>query len=60
MRDPECQYLDLVETVLDRGDRRTDRTGVGTFALFGALLRFDLSGGHAPILTTKRVTGRRR
>lgn len=55
MRDPEYQYLDLVESVLDRGDRRTDRTGVGTFALFGALLRFDLSRGHAPILTTKRV-----
>jgi thymidylate synthase len=55
MRDPEHQYLDLVEAVLARGDRRVDRTGVGTSALFGALLRFDLSEGRAPILTTKRV-----
>src|ERR1700712_4432023 len=55
MRDPEYQYLDLVEAVLARGDRRIDRTGVGTSALFGALLRFDLSEGRAPILTTKRV-----
>ncbi|TVV72692.1 thymidylate synthase [Sphingomonas solaris] len=55
MRDPEYQYLDLIESVLERGDRRIDRTGVGTTALFGALLRFDLSDGRAPILTTKRV-----
>ncbi len=55
MRDPEYQYLDLVESVLNRGDRRLDRTGVGTAALFGALLRFDLAQGLAPILTTKRV-----
>lgn len=55
MRDPEHQYLDLVEAVLETGDERVDRTGVGTSALFGALLRFDLSGGRVPILTTKRV-----
>ncbi len=55
MRDPEYQYLDLMESVLEKGDRRVDRTGVGTSALFGALLRFDLSGGQVPILTTKRV-----
>jgi thymidylate synthase len=55
MRDPEYQYLDLLEAVLTQGDRRVDRTGVGTVALFGAMLRFDLSGGRVPILTTKRV-----
>ncbi|WP_264210185.1 thymidylate synthase [Leisingera thetidis] len=55
MRHPEYQYLDLMEQVLDRGDERLDRTGVGTRSLFGAMVRFDLSDGSAPILTTKRV-----
>jgi len=32
-----------------------DRTGVGTLSTFGAMCRFDLSSGQAPILTTKRV-----
>jgi thymidylate synthase len=55
MRHPEHQYLDLLEQVLRSGDERVDRTGVGTKALFGAMIRFDLSDGTAPILTTKRV-----
>ncbi|MBH1993326.1 MAG: thymidylate synthase [Sphingomonadaceae bacterium] len=52
---PELQYLRLLERVLDKGDARLDRTGVGTRSLFGELLRFDLSDGQVPILTTKRV-----
>lgn len=55
MRHPERQYLDLLEDVLERGDERVDRTGVGTRSLFGAMVRFDLSDGSVPILTTKRV-----
>ncbi|MFW2589924.1 thymidylate synthase [Sagittula sp. SSi028] len=55
MRHAEYQYLDLMEQVLTKGDARMDRTGVGTKSIFGAMLRFDLSDGHAPILTTKRV-----
>lgn len=54
-RHPEYQYLDLVEQVLAKGDERIDRTGVGTRSLFGAMLRFDLSDGTVPVLTTKRV-----
>lgn len=54
-RHPEYQYLELLEDVLSRGDERIDRTGVGTRSLFGAMVRFDLSDGTAPILTTKRV-----
>ena len=55
MRHPEYQYLDLLEQVLDRGDKRLDRTGVGTRSVFGAMVRFDLSDGTVPVLTTKRV-----
>lgn len=51
----ERPYLDLMARVLDKGDARMDRTGVGTRSLFGELLRFDLSGGRVPIVTTKRV-----
>jgi thymidylate synthase len=53
-RHPEYQYLDLLKLVLERGDRRVDRTGVGTLSVFGAMTRFDV-GASAPILTTKRV-----
>lgn len=55
MPHPEQPYLDLMAQVLEHGDERLDRTGVGTRSLFGAMLRFDLSAGAAPILTTKRV-----
>ena len=55
MRHPEHQYLDLLAQVLDHGDERVDRTGVGTRSIFGAMIRFDLSDGSVPILTTKRV-----
>lgn len=52
---PERQYLDLLRQVWERGRERVDRTGVGTRALFGATMRFDLSNGAVPLLTTKRV-----
>ncbi|WP_339763663.1 thymidylate synthase [uncultured Sulfitobacter sp.] len=55
MRHPEHQYLDLLSQVLEKGDERVDRTGVGTRSIFGAMVRFDLSDGTVPILTTKRV-----
>ena len=51
----EQQYLDLMRRIWTSGDERTDRTGVGTRAVFGAILRFDLSDGQMPLLTTKRV-----
>jgi thymidylate synthase len=54
-RHPEYQYLDLLEHLLEKGDRRIDRTGVGTLSMFGAMLRFDLSDGTFPVYTTKRV-----
>ena len=51
---PEQQYLDLLETLLTRGDQRQDRTGVGTRAIFGHTLRFDLADGF-PVFTTKKI-----
>lgn len=53
-RHPEYQYLELLKRVLDEGDKRIDRTAVGTLSVFGAMTRFDVSK-CAPILTTKRV-----
>ena len=50
----EEQYLDLLQELLDHGDKRMDRTGVGTLALFGRQMRFDLSESF-PILTTKII-----
>src|SRR5690606_11068725 len=37
------------------GSQRVDSTGVGTRSIFGATIRFDLSGGRMPLITTKRV-----
>lgn len=55
MRHPEFQYLDLMTRVLEQGDKRIDRTGVGTLSVFGAYARFDIGRGEFPVLTTKRV-----
>ena len=51
----EWQYLELMRRIWNEGDERTDRTGIGTRSVFGPQLRFDLSEGRVPLLTTKRV-----
>jgi thymidylate synthase len=51
----EEQYLRLVEEIIAWGEPQADRTGVGTLALHGRTLRFDLSDGSIPLLTTKAV-----
>ena len=48
------QYEHLLEEVLLHGEPRHDRTGVGTRAIFGRQLRYDLSKGF-PRITTKYV-----
>jgi thymidylate synthase len=53
------QYLDLVRDVLENGKPdgagfRSDRTGVGTYSVFGRQMRFDLTKGF-PLLTTKKL-----
>ena len=54
------QYLDLIQDVLDNGKPmdesafRADRTGTGTYSVFGRQLRFNLEDGF-PLVTTKKV-----
>lgn len=48
------QYLDSLKFVLENGVFREDRTGVGTYAVFGLQTRYDLSKGF-PAVTTKRL-----
>jgi thymidylate synthase len=48
------QYHQLLRLVLEQGKPRSDRTGTGTLAVFGAQARFDLRASF-PLVTTKRV-----
>jgi thymidylate synthase len=48
------QYLELLRLLVEKGNKKSDRTGTGTRSIFGHQMRFDLSGAF-PMLTTKRV-----
>ena len=48
------QYHDLLQDILDNGEVKDDRTGVGTYSVFGRNLRFDLRRGF-PAITTKKL-----
>lgn len=50
----ELAYLSLLSEIVENGSYRMDRTGVGTYALFGRTLRFNLANGF-PLITTKKV-----
>lgn len=51
----EVQYIEAVKFILDNGESKSDRTGVGTISVFGrTMLEFDISN-HLPIITTKKT-----
>lgn len=50
------QYQQLLQKIIDEGERHDDRTGVGTLRLFGHCERYDLSDHRLPILTTRKMS----
>jgi thymidylate synthase len=52
----ENQFLQLMSDIITYGEKRSDRTGAGTLSLFSRELRFNLSTGKIPMMTTRPVS----
>lgn len=50
----ERVYLNTLKDILETGEERPDRTGVGTISKFGLQMKFDLTLGF-PAITTKKL-----
>ena len=48
------RYQELLQTILDFGIEKKDRTGTGTKSIFGYTIRHDMTQGF-PLLTTKKI-----
>ena len=48
------QYLEFLRHIRSQGTKKEDRTGTGTYSVFGYQMRFDLSQGF-PVVTTKKL-----
>lgn len=48
------QFHDYLRVILEKGAKKTDRTGTGTLSLLGLQMRFDLRDGF-PLVTTKKL-----
>ena len=55
MNEEELKYIDLLKEIITDGSLKKDRTGVGTYSIFGSRLKFSLENNKMPMLTTKKM-----
>lgn len=54
MNNLDKQYLELLDDILVNGTSKDDRTGTGTWSVFGRQIRHNMKDGF-PLLTTKKM-----